>query len=1296
MTDELSFELLAQQYGLDSDQPINNFHYADGDVSQYVPYGARFDGDEPTWEPAGLTAPTYALPQRPVDGDNSAALAYHFDFDRAEAAGVVAAPTQFPMPVMAHTYHTPEPSRGYAQLRQYENVELRRASQIANTGHHLQAQNEIYVEPEPGKRIRLVPVTALPALYRPLFTFPCFNAVQSTCFPKVLEAGDNIVLSAPTGSGKTVVFELALLRMLMREAENSRAVYLAPTKALCSERMRDWSARFGSVGCNVTELTGDSVHGLHVARKSRLIITTPEKWDSLTRKWDEQAPILSTIKLVMIDEVHILNESQRGARLEVVVTRIKNRGQPVRFVAVSATVPNLEDVALWIGSNSAFQQLSRTTQEPNEQSAEMFQFGEAYRPCPLQKHVYGYPKAKDEFAFQAYLNHKLLELVETHAAGRPCLIFCATRRSTVQAASTIAGAIKKAEENGARPSLLASGARSSLGQESFDDEDLQTLVSTRVAFHHAGLSVGDRRKIEQAFLADQIGVLCCTTTLATGINLPAYCVIIRGTKQYDGQWVEMSELDLIQMMGRAGRPQFDRSGVAVIMCEDTVQAHYRELVSGSRDIESSLVKDLVEHVNAEVGLRARTTEAEISAWIRQSFMWIRLQKNPTHYLSQDEGIGLDSIEDILQHLCTKTLRALQDATLISCSDVDDATAEIKSTEYGDIMSRFFLRHKTMLALMTIPEGANTRDILEALSQAEEFGDQRIRQGEKSFLQGLRTHAEIRFPPRQIGSVADKVCLLIQAALSAINLTQLAKPAPGEANPFLDVKRIFQHATRIIKAAVDITIYRRDGKACKVALDLARSIAARAWDGSPAMLRQIDQVGDRSIKALATAGITTWQHLANSTPARVEMILNRNPPFGSKVIATAQSVPRISLDVMQRSSTAAPSPSPSAASSRIADSLSSAMATNSGVKVVLDVTVRVENRATCMLKSKTSKMALSVCILTLTSDGDYVDFRRMPIWRFDREKRFTLHVLLRDLRVRVHVYAACDEIAGTMLQANLLPADMANGSHRTRVARGELYGGDDVESGGASESGMRTEQLRLPGQTRDVGENGDPESEDAGALKRCKHKCKDTCRHVCCIRAREAEETGQPRQYRFQSRTFDTEPDNMVEHRAMPFSTPTSSFTLLKHKRKADEVTDVDADEPGDLLSQLDRLTARADRAAGSLVPLRMPKPSGGDFARASSNREDLDVSEELSPFRSHPAAASTSRRAEPAPGPAETRSDQRFAAARDSHASFSAGPPLQSDAMPAPTVERPAQRRFLRLLDTPSWLQSSRPTDQPQ
>nr|DBA11282.1 TPA_inf: MER3 [Kalmanozyma brasiliensis] len=1291
MTEELDFASLAQHYGHDADNrsgdQFSDYRGEEGLMPDdpYHPSDYYPATMPPLSNPNPFLQGSYYQQGPPSDHYEAAALSRHFDFDRAQVEGLVAQPS----PSSSATINHYPPSPYAFDHRSQMNADNR--GQM--TTHYLGQFLESAGVRSQGNESKIIPLPPQPqerSNHEPVRPSENQRGVWAEPEPGrkvqlVLESTENIVLSAPTGSGKTVVFELALLRMLTKDPENARAVYLAPTKALCAERTRDWSARFGPVGCGVTELTGDSVHGLHVARKSRLVITTPEKWDSLTRKWDEQSGILSTVRLVLIDEVHILNEAQRGARLEVVVTRTKNRGNQVRFVAVSATVPNLEDVARWIGPNLYTQRQGESG--PTKTTAEIFQFDDKYRPCPLQKHVYGYAKNKDEFAFQAYLNCKLFELVETHAAGRPCLIFCATRRSTVQAAKAVVEARKQANEDADGPSLPIGdeGGPSSQAQLSFDDEDLRTLASSGVAFHHAGLTASDRRTVEQAFLADRVAVLCCTTTLATGVNLPAYCVIIRGTRQYDGHWIEMSELDMIQMMGRAGRPQFDRSGVAVIMCEDTMQGHYRELVSGSRGIESSLAPCLVEHVNAEIGLRGRTTESQIEDWIRQSFMWTRLHKNPTYYLSREEGIGLDSVEDILKHLVTQTLTALQEASLIARSE---DSVEISSTEYGIIMSRFFLRHKTMLALIAMPLSAHTREILEAICEADEFGEQRMRQGEKGFLNDLRTHPEIRFPPRQVSRVADKVSLLIQAHLSAINLSHVAKSGMGEASPYMDIKRIFPHATRIAKAVVDVTIYRCDGVACKAALDLARSIAAGAWEGSPAMLRQFDQIGERSIKALANAGIVTWQKLSETTSTKIEMILNRHPPFGSKVIAAAQSVPRIGLEVMQRSAEPSKATSFTLPANRAGTSLDPADLAPFGMKVVLEVKIWVENRATCMLKSKTSRMPLSICVLMLRSDGGYVDFRRMPIWRFDSEKRFTVHVHLDNPRMRVVTTAACDEIAGTLVQASLLPVDVASGSHRIRIARAEIQNGspndfdalaEDEYRAGPSRSFADSEAARA---SRGAELPDEHDADEESSWKKCKHKCKSECGHPCCQRSKEVEASGKLPKYRFQSRLPDQSSQSTVPRYLKPASTPSGSSTAITQKRKAElePALAYDLEAPQDLLSRLDRQEAEYDRMHGTTQPLQMPGRRGED--RRMADDVDGDASANgLSPSKRRlttelPGRDGRSWHEEGAPRVSQLRSTDRELDASeallllDEHDQTARAPP-------ASTPSGPAQRRFL-------------------
>lgn len=277
--------------------------------------------------------------------------------------------------------------------------------------------------------IRLVSPHALPDRFRLMFNFPLFNAVQSKCFNTIYNTNDNFVLSAPTGSGKTAVLELAICRLINGFANGSyKVVYQAPTKSLCSERQRDWQAKFGPLDLQCAELTGDTDHAqLRNVQHASIIITTPEKWDSMTRKWKDHQRLMQMVKLFLIDEVHILKED-RGATLEAVVSRMKSVGSDVRFVALSATVPNSEDIATWLGKDPVNPQ----TPAPRER------LGEEFRPVRLQKHVCGYQNTSNDFAFEKTLNGKLPEVITKWSQRKPIMVFCFTRNACVETAKLLA------------------------------------------------------------------------------------------------------------------------------------------------------------------------------------------------------------------------------------------------------------------------------------------------------------------------------------------------------------------------------------------------------------------------------------------------------------------------------------------------------------------------------------------------------------------------------------------------------------------------------------------------------------------------------------------------------------------------------------------------------------------------------------------------------------------------------------------------------------------------------------------
>lgn len=175
----------------------------------------------------------------------------------------------------------------------------------------------------------LRPVSELPPKYRPLFsrTFRHFNVLQSELFDVLTKTDKHLAVAAPTASGKTVLMELGIVRMLAEvEAANrlsglAKVIYMAPLKAICNERFKEWREKFSALNLNVQLLTGDSsVEEASDAELADIIITTPEKWDTMTRRLkSDSARLIDMIQLCLVDEVHMIGDDARGATLETVV-----------------------------------------------------------------------------------------------------------------------------------------------------------------------------------------------------------------------------------------------------------------------------------------------------------------------------------------------------------------------------------------------------------------------------------------------------------------------------------------------------------------------------------------------------------------------------------------------------------------------------------------------------------------------------------------------------------------------------------------------------------------------------------------------------------------------------------------------------------------------------------------------------------------------------------------------------------------------------------------------------------------
>uniref|UniRef100_A0A8D3A251 Probable ATP-dependent DNA helicase HFM1 n=1 Tax=Scophthalmus maximus TaxID=52904 RepID=A0A8D3A251_SCOMX len=717
--------------------------------------------------------------------------------------------------------------------------------------------------------------------FRSVFNeFPFFNYVQSKALDDVLYTGKNFVACAPTGSGKTVLFELAIIRLLMESAEpwrDVKAVYIAPIKALCSQCFESWKKKFGPLGLICKELTGDTeIDDFFEIQDSHIILTTPEKWDSMTRKWKDNC-LLQLVRLFLIDEVHVVKDTTRGATLEVVVSRMKaihtyrtaqnpEAGLSMRFVAVSATIPNIPDIADWLSNESG--------------PATYLDMDESHRPVKLRKVVLGFPcnQNQTEFKFDLSLNYKI-----------PALVFCSTRKGVQQSAAVLAKDARFIISIEHKERLLKYA-------NSILDSKLRDLVMLGVGYHHAGVVLSDRKLIEEAFTRGDLPVLFTTRTLAMGVNLPAHLVVIKSTMQYvGGSCEEYSDADLLQMIGRAGRPQFDTSATAVIMTKFQTRDKYMNLMNGMEIIESSLHGHLVEHLNAEIVLQTISDVNMALDWIRSTFLYIRALKNPIHY-----GFSADldryGIEAKLQALCLKNLTSLSSIGLI---DMDE-DINIKPTEAGRLMARYCVAFDTMTQFCKVAGTENLSDLVGFLiklySTSREFSDIQLRMNEKRPLNTLnrdKNRVTIRFPIEgKIKTSEMKVNCLIQAQLGSISIQEFGLTQ--------DTARIFRNGMRISKCLSEFLSQRsKTGfSALLNTLILAKCLRSKLWENSPYVSKQLEKIGQTLSTAMVNAGLTTLSKIEQTNAREIELIINRHPPFGNQIRESVIHLPKYEVTLEQ--------------------------------------------------------------------------------------------------------------------------------------------------------------------------------------------------------------------------------------------------------------------------------------------------------------------------------------------------------------------------------------------------------------
>uniref|UniRef100_A0A8C4RBC9 Activating signal cointegrator 1 complex subunit 3 n=1 Tax=Eptatretus burgeri TaxID=7764 RepID=A0A8C4RBC9_EPTBU len=682
-------------------------------------------------------------------------------------------------------------------------------------------------------------------------SYKTLNRIQSKLYRAAMETDQNLLLCAPTGAGKTHVALLCILREIGKHinadgtinAHDFKVVYVAPMRSLVQEMVGNLGKRLSSYGLRVSELTGDHQLCKEDIQATQVIVCTPEKWDIVTRRGGER-PYTQLVRLLILDEIHLLHD-ERGPVLEALVARtirsIEATQEEVRLVGLSATLPNYEDVATFLRVDPA---------------KGLFYFDNSFRPVPLEQQYVGVTEKKALKRFQV-MNEVVYEKVVEHAGKNQVLVFVHSRKETGKTARAIRDACLEKDSLGL---FLREGSASTevlrTEAEQCKNLELKDLLPYGFAIHHAGMTRVDRTLVEDLFADRHIQVLVSTATLAWGVNLPAHTVIIKGTQVYSpekGRWTELGALDVLQMLGRAGRPQYDTKGEGVLITSHGELQYYLSLLNQQLPIESQLISRLPDVLNAEVVLGNVTNTKEAVNWLGYTYLYVRMLRAPTLYGVLPDELRTDPL------LERRRLDLIHSAALVlersSLVKYNRKTGSFQVTELGRIASQYYCTHQTMATYNQLLKPTLSEiELFRVFSLSSEFRNIMVREEEKLELQKL----------------LERVPIPIKESIE--------EPSAKSAG-------------RLMHCIFEIVLNRGWAQLTDRALTLCKMIDKRMWQ-SMTPLRQFKKIPDEVIKKIEKKNFP-WERFYDLNHNEISELI-RMPKMGKTIHKFVHQFPKLEL------------------------------------------------------------------------------------------------------------------------------------------------------------------------------------------------------------------------------------------------------------------------------------------------------------------------------------------------------------------------------------------------------------------
>jgi helicase len=473
------------------------------------------------------------------------------------------------------------------------------------------------------------------------------NPLQSKALPVVFGSGISMIVTAPTGAGKFTVGEAACLKEI--KLNRRKAALIGPSRALAHEQ-REAFNRWRSEGVRVAILSGDEDVDISSLARADLWVGTYESFESAFRK-SALADVVADLGCVVIDEIHKLGDETRGPLLEALLARLRLLSSRTRLVGLSATVANNQELAEWL-------------------QAELVEV--CWRPIQLTTQLVPYETQDKWIDNEKTKDVPTKELVrEITEEGGSIVIFCGSKHKVRHVATELAG----------------------IPNEGNEEDIAQLALENGVGIHYRGLS--HINKVNDLFRSRDIKKLVATTTLSTGVNMPARAVVVRDTTL--GKDSPLSVGEALQMAGRAGRFGQEEEGFAFILVPDDELRDWKARLADGNTVRSRLAEDLADYVLAEVLLQRIQSVETLRDWFAGTFA-----AHQGGLTNEEATVVLNSALELL--LTSRMVVEDQSSGLLQCTMV------------GALTSKFFIKCEGAATVLGALPGPDPEDSTAAEDQ----------------------------------------------------------------------------------------------------------------------------------------------------------------------------------------------------------------------------------------------------------------------------------------------------------------------------------------------------------------------------------------------------------------------------------------------------------------------------------------------------------------------------------------------------------------------------------------------------